>query len=222
MWTSPQPIGSSEELEVTERLRSSAPRLDLSPVSADGSQEPLQDAPGLFELRTAMAHLLQSIIWSQMEESERANERLTRAAELLKVDLSGIRLEATDEPIEKSARAVLCGGLAPWQVQRLKNYIEANLGSEPLQTKHLAALTGLTPSHFSRVFRVSFGESPHRFVMRRRIERAQGLMLQSDLPLSRIASDCGFSDQAHFNRMFRKRLGECPGIWRRARSIGPV
>jgi AraC family transcriptional regulator len=57
--------------------------------------------------------------------------------------------------------------------------------------------------------------------MRRRVERAQGLMLRSDVSLAQIAIDCGFADQAHFNKSFRRILGESPGAWRRARAVPP-
>ncbi|HXK39796.1 MAG TPA: helix-turn-helix transcriptional regulator [Candidatus Paceibacterota bacterium] len=75
----------------------------------------------------------------------------------------------------------------------------------------------LSPCHFSRVFRESFGCSPHGYISRRRVEHAQGLMLSGDAPLSQIALDCGFADQAHFSRTFRSIVGESPRTWRRVR-----
>jgi AraC-like DNA-binding protein len=66
-------------------------------------------------------------------------------------------------------------------------------------------------SHLSRAFAVSFGDPPHRYVQQRRLENAPGLMLTDTVSLSRIAADCGFSGQAHFNRLFRKYVGETPG-----------
>jgi AraC family transcriptional regulator len=57
--------------------------------------------------------------------------------------------------------------------------------------------------------------------MRRRIERAQGLMLQTNLSLAQIALDCGLADQAHLNKSFRRFVGQSPGAWRRARSALP-
>jgi hypothetical protein len=76
-------------------------------------------------------------------------------------------------------------------------------------------------AHFCRAFRESFDESPHKYVMRRRIERAQGLMLQTNLSLAQIAIECGLADQAHLNKSFRRFVGECPGAWRRAR-VAPL
>jgi len=77
----------------------------------------------------------------------------------------------------------------------------------------------LSPCHFSRVFRDSFGCSPLEYVTRRRMEHAQGLMLSTDAPLSQIALDCGLADQAHFSRLFRRFVGETPRSWRRARVV---
>ena len=88
-----------------------------------------------------------------------------------------------------------------------------------VRTKDLAALVELSSFHFCRAFRDSFGDSPHAYVTRRRIERAQGLMLTTNNSLSQVAMDCGLADQAHFNRLFRRFVGESPGAWRRARAI---
>jgi transcriptional regulator GlxA family with amidase domain len=54
--------------------------------------------------------------------------------------------------------------------------------------------------------------------MRRRVERAQGMMLTTSAPLAQIAAQCGLADQAHFNRIFRRFVGDSPGAWRRARA----
>jgi AraC family transcriptional regulator len=112
------------------------------------------------------------------------------------------------------------GGLAPWQMKRVIDYIEANLGSN-IRAEDLAGIARLSVSHFSRTFRRSFGETPHSYVMRQRMRRAQDIMLRSEHPLSRIALDCGMCDQAHFSRVFRKLVGTNPWAWRRQFSGGP-
>jgi AraC family transcriptional regulator len=118
---------------------------------------------------------------------------------------------------ECTAPRLFRGGLAPWQVRSLTAHIDANLNTS-LHCETLARLAGLSVSHFARTFKSTFGLSPHVFLVRRRIERAQGLMLQSRLPLAQIATDCGFADQAHFSRLFLQFTGESPGSWRRART----
>jgi AraC family transcriptional regulator len=57
--------------------------------------------------------------------------------------------------------------------------------------------------------------------MRRRIERAQGVMLRTSSSLAQIAAECGLADQAHLNKSFRRFVGESPGAWRRARTAPP-
>jgi AraC-like DNA-binding protein len=92
-------------------------------------------------------------------------------------------------------------------------HIETNLGTA-ITTKDLAAVAGPSSYHFCRAFRDSFGDSPHGYVMGRRMESAQGLMLTTDASLGQIAADCGLADQAHFTKLFRKLVGESPGVWR--------
>jgi AraC family transcriptional regulator len=108
-------------------------------------------------------------------------------------------------------------GLAPWQLRKVLTHIEANL-STPMRNKDLAIVARLSEFHFNVAFRNSVGEAPHRYLMRRRVERAQGLMLSTEKPLSEIAIECGMADQAHLTRLFRKIVGESPAAWRRARA----
>jgi AraC family transcriptional regulator len=108
------------------------------------------------------------------------------------------------------------GGLAPWQVRRLDSYIDANLGST-LTIGELANIARLSRSHFSRAFRDSFGNPPHQYIIRRRLQRAQGLLLSTGEPIVKIAAECGLSDQAHLTKLFRKIVGESPAYWRRMR-----
>ena len=138
---------------------------------------------------------------------------IQRAAELLQVSRNR-------EGHRRNESAVLRGGLAPWQVKRAAAYIEVNIISN-IRVAHLAGIVHLSVSHFSRAFSQSFGESPHAYIMRRRMRRAQVIMLNSREPLARIALDCGMSDQAHFTRVFRRTFGINPGIWRRLFSTVP-
>jgi AraC family transcriptional regulator len=103
-----------------------------------------------------------------------------------------------------------------WQLLRVQALVDAHL-SDYIGNRQLADCARLSQYHFARAFRRSTGMSPQRYVARRRIERAQYLMLWTDTSLSQIAFDCGFSDQSHFNRVFVKALGETPRAWRRTR-----
>jgi AraC family transcriptional regulator len=105
--------------------------------------------------------------------------------------------------------------LAPWQVARVVRFIDANL-SQKIGLGDFAAIARLSAGHFARAFRATVGETPYAYVIRRRIERAQDLVLRTDEPLAQIALDCGLADQAHMTRLFRRAVGVSPGAWRRA------
>jgi AraC-like DNA-binding protein len=106
------------------------------------------------------------------------------------------------------------GGLAPWQKRKIDLYLREHLDN-PIRVEDLADQVSLSVSHFCRAFKESFAETPHAHVMRLRLELAQRLMLTTEAPLSRIARDCGLSDQAHLSKLFRRCLGETPSSWRR-------
>jgi AraC-like DNA-binding protein len=189
-------------------------RLDAAALEPDSSHGKLPvDKQGfsLKKLRCVMAELCSAIRSALDDERSTAEDSLRRAAEILQ------EIGEADGGGVKQAR----GGLSPWQVRKVTNHIEAHLDCT-IRNEDLAALVRLNPSHFGRAFRNSFGEPPHEYVMRRRVERAQGLMLSTDAPLSAIALDCGLADQAHLSRLFRRIVGETPRAWRRARASAPA
>ncbi len=107
--------------------------------------------------------------------------------------------------------------LAPWQIGRIERWIEANLGSL-IRIEQLAAIVNLSRSHFSRAFHRTVGETPLAYVQRRKIARAQLLMLTTRYSLAQIALECGLADQCHLTRVFRRVTGTTPGNWRRMQS----
>jgi len=109
------------------------------------------------------------------------------------------------------------GGLAPFRLRRILDYIEAHIGDDITMTE-LACLAELSLPHFMRAFRASTGEAPLRFVMRRRVSRAATLLLETDTPLIKIAQDCGFADQTHMTTCFRRLAGNTPARFRRERA----
>jgi AraC-like DNA-binding protein len=105
------------------------------------------------------------------------------------------------------------GGLAPGALRRVKDYIDANLGKN-IDLATLADTAGLSLFHFARAFKQSEGMTPHGYVLERRLERAQTLLLDTHLSLAEIAYATGFSDQGHLARHFRRRHGVSPGALR--------
>ena len=166
-------------------------------------------------LRDAVIELIHAINSTLNEELESAVGSVQRSAALLHVNAHLPEFST----ITKIASPIARGGLAPWQARMVKTHIDTHLDGN-LRTKELARLVQLSSFHFCRVFRVSFGHSPHAYVTRRRVERAQGLILTANLTLGQIALDCGFADQAHFTKIFRRLCGESPGEWRRTRVCG--
>jgi AraC-like DNA-binding protein len=108
--------------------------------------------------------------------------------------------------------------LLAWQARKVHDYIDSHI-SEPVLVADLCALVHRSKAHFSRSFKRTFGESPHSFVMRRRVELAARYMLTTDGCLSDIASRCGFVDQAHLCKHFRRAAGQPPAAWRRVHRL---
>jgi AraC family transcriptional regulator len=174
----------------------------------------------LEKLRNAVLDLLHAVSRALQDKSAEANGYVLHAAELLRKEPLGAMAGLDLDDSQSAAPPTLSGGLAPWMVRKVSIHIETHLHSS-ISSADLAGLAKQSVCHFCRAFRESFNESPHRYVMRRRIERAQGLMLQTNLSLAQIAIECGLADQAHLNRSFRRFVGECPGAWRRARVVPP-
>ncbi len=162
----------------------------------------------LHQLRSAVVELSTALNESLRDERSTAAACLQRAQAML---------HSVDGTSPQSSDNVARPGLAPWQLRRVLAHIEANL-STSIMNKDLAAIARLSAFHFAVAFRKSVGESPREHIIRRRVERAQGLMLSTDRPLSDIAAECGLADQAHLTRLFRRIVGDSPGAGRRARA----
>ncbi len=92
--------------------------------------------------------------------------------------------------------------------------------AEPLDVRTVAAVAHVSPAHFIRQFRVVFGETPHRYLQRRRVERSMFLLRETDRSVTDICMDIGFSSLGTFSRMFREIVGETPSGYRQGN--GPI
>jgi AraC family transcriptional regulator len=110
------------------------------------------------------------------------------------------------------------GRLLEWQRRKVRDYIEGHI-TGPIPVADLCALLQWSNAHFSRSFKRTFGETPHSFVMRRRVELAARYMLATDASLSDIAFRCGFVDQAHLCKIYRRAVGQTPAAWRRVHRL---
>jgi len=110
------------------------------------------------------------------------------------------------------------GSLPGWQLRRSIDYLEDNC-LRNVRLEELSALTGLSPSYFCQAFKASTGMPPHQWQMKARIARVKELLLEPDTSLTAVAATAGFSDQAHFTRVFRRFVGTTPAVWRRNRLV---
>jgi AraC-like DNA-binding protein len=86
--------------------------------------------------------------------------------------------------------------------------------AEPLDVRAVAAVAHISPAHFSRCFRSVFGESPHRYLQRRRVERSMFLLRETDRSVTDVCLDVGFTSLGTFSRTFRAIVGETPSNYR--------
>ena len=92
--------------------------------------------------------------------------------------------------------------------------------AEPLDVRGVASVAHISEAHFSRCFRSVFGETPHRYLQRRRVERSMFLLRETDRSVTDICLDVGFTSLGTFSRTFRASVGETPSGYRRGH--GPV
>ena len=152
--------------------------------------------------------LLDSALDQLYSAEKTAHGNILKAASLLRQQIDPST--ASEVPNEK-------GRLLPWQARKVSDYIDCHITGTVL-VADLCALLQRSEAHFSRSFKCTFGESPHAFLVRRRVELAAQYMLTTDASLSDIALRCGFTDQAHLSKHFRQAAGQTPAAWRRAQS----
>jgi AraC family transcriptional regulator len=151
-----------------------------------------------------------------LETATQDLERDRSAAKALLAKASAILQLAVDH--RSGANGFGTGGLAGWQMARVRAFIDKNL-NRTIHIKDLSAVARRSRAHFARSFKHSFGESPHAYVMRRRLERACHLMITTSESLSQIALNVGFSDQSHLCKRFKQAIGQSPSNWRRECEI---
>jgi AraC family transcriptional regulator len=187
-----------------------------------------------FEGRQEMETTLDGARAVSMPGPTRSHEWMHRVVNLLEVAVGQLYdpkhpaqdtlLEATSllrqqiQPSLVRERRDQRGCLPAWQAHKVHDYIDSHI-SGPVLVADLCALVRRSEAHFSRSFKRTFGESPHSFVVGRRVELAARYMLTTDAPLSDIALRCGFADQAHLCKHFRQSVGHTPAAWRRTHRL---
>ncbi|MBV9503744.1 MAG: helix-turn-helix transcriptional regulator [Acidobacteriia bacterium] len=104
--------------------------------------------------------------------------------------------------------------IASWKMRRLLEYIEQNLGGD-LSLEVMAAEVNVSPLYLARAFKTAVGQSPHQYVLQRRIERAKEMLRGTDTPIVDVALTAGFSSQSHLSSWFLRQVGVSPAAYRR-------
>jgi AraC family transcriptional regulator len=120
-----------------------------------------------------------------------------------------VRAYSHDGRAQRPAR----GGLAPRRLRLVKDYVEANLADD-ITLSDLAAVAGVSATHFCRAFHRSVGMPPHRYIIGQRVERAKAMLAQSDRAIAEIALAAGFGNQSHMTVLFRRFVGTTPRRFR--------
>lgn len=155
---------------------------------------------------TSAAEMLLAAMQNRGKGSEVMYESLAR---IFAVKL----LERYGEDAAK--RAQFSKSFTPAHYKRVLDYLADHFGDQ-IAIANLASVAGLSEAHFSREFRRTIGDSPHQFLMRYRVEQATKLLTDPTLQLSAISHACGFSDQAHLTRLFKRFTGQTPRQYRAA------
>lgn len=147
-------------------------------------------------------------LWRELECPTHAGKLYAQtAAQMLAVHL--LRHYASIDITPKVPQT----GLTRQQINRVTEFIRVHL-TDDLSLEELARQVGFSSYHFARLFRQAIGESPHQFVLRQRLERAETLLKKTDLSLTDVALESGFANQSHLTQVFKRRLGLTPKAYR--------
>lgn len=114
----------------------------------------------------------------------------------------------------RPVRLASADGISGWRMRRLVAYIEEHLdGNLSLET--MAAQVDVSALYLARAFKVAIGQSPHQYVLARRLERAKELLRNTDMPIVDVALASGFSSQSHLSNWFVRLVGVSPAVYRR-------
>ncbi|MEM7627381.1 MAG: AraC family transcriptional regulator [Planctomycetota bacterium] len=165
--------------------------------------------------RDAHTQMLMHQIWMELAAGQPWGELM---AESLSTAIVGRLLQLAEVPLPELAGARSQNKLSSSSMRRVKEYIHERL-ERKIMLDELAELSAVSKFHFARLFKNTTGKTPHQYVMEQRIERAKQLLRDDtfgDQGIAPIAMACGFSDQSHLGRHFKRLVGVTPATYRRA------
>jgi AraC family transcriptional regulator len=119
----------------------------------------------------------------------------------------------SDYAVRHQVPRIYQGGLTPARLRKVVELVHAEMDGD-LSLEELADAAGLSITHFSEMFRQSTGQSPHQFVLHRKVDRAKELLRAAEMRVLDVAVACGFKSQQHFARVFRSVCGASPTEYR--------
>jgi AraC family transcriptional regulator len=128
--------------------------------------------------------------------------------------MMAVHLARTHSSRSRPVRLLPAKPLAGWKMRRVIEFIEDNLEGD-LSLQAMAEEVDISPLYLARAFKAAVGQSPHQYVLARRIERAKELLRNTDLPVVDVALSSGFSSQSHLSHWFIRQVGVSPAVYRR-------
>lgn len=187
--------------------------------SADNSASRFQSTIARYDIRSpscssVLDRLARALVEAgvdpkKLDQRAESSKRLAIVASLFELPVS----PAAEPPARRPACA-----LPKWRLKRVVEYVDTHI-SEQITLGGLAAAAGMSRMYFASQFRVATGLRPHDYVLHKRIERAQHLLVTTSDPLVEIAFSVGFQTQAHFTTIFKKIAGNTPLRWRREQQV---
>lgn len=184
----------------------------IDAVAADLFRVPAQNADlaPLFGEPDALLETLMKALAAQLEVPSPC---ATIYADYLAHALSASLLRRSQQR-SSASEVARSGTLSRRQLDQTLDFAESAL-EQPVLLRDLARAAGLTPTHFARRFRQTLGVAPHQYLIRLRVERAKRLLTGSGQSIAQISAACGFSNQEHLTRVFKRLTGTTPAVFRR-------
>ncbi|WP_163271886.1 helix-turn-helix domain-containing protein [Chelativorans alearense] len=176
--------------------------LELAAQELDADSAELQPPP--FGTVDPQALQYAQLLKAELTQREIPNELYVDAL----VTMFGVHILRNYAGVQKLPPAPK-GGLSNRSARKLREFLSVNFANK-VSVAELAAIAGLSPRHFIQVFTKSFGEPPHKYLLRLRLDFAENLLVESDLSIAEIAHLSGFSDQSHLTNIMSKYRNRTP------------
>jgi len=200
-------VGLAESRDQMKKLRFELSDFHLSEAAGEANREiELQEIPKLKDLRIRALMTAVNI--------ERASGFPSGQLFLQSIEVALSAALVHTYSLSMNARRSIKGGLNNVGRRNVIELVRSRI-SEDISLADMAAVTGLSITHFSHIFKKSMGESPHQFVLQQRVQCAKELLVSLNLRMIDIALACGFKTQQHFARIFRKMCGLSPTEYQR-------